>query len=81
MQSKERGDFLRAQIGRGWRQVVSEPRPEKCIENFESETALRGEQLVFKVFFGTHFTNLELRSFARKERNDFERGYGRDPNR
>ena len=60
MQRKVRGEFLRAQIGRGWRQVVSEPRSENCKKNFECETALRSEQLVFKIFFGSHFTNLEF---------------------
>jgi hypothetical protein len=53
-----RGEFLRAQIGRCRRQIVSEPRPENGKKNFESETALRGE--LFKVFFCSHLINLEL---------------------
>jgi hypothetical protein len=60
MQRKVRGEFLRAQIGRSRRQVVSELRPENCKKDFEGETALRGEQLVFKVLFSSHFISLEL---------------------
>jgi hypothetical protein len=60
VQRKVRGEFLRAQIGRSRRQVVSEPCPENGKKNLESETALRGEQLVFKVFFCSHLINLEL---------------------
>jgi hypothetical protein len=58
VQRKVRGEFLRAQIGRCRRQIVSEPRPENGKKNFESETALRGE--LFKVFFCSHLINLEL---------------------
>jgi hypothetical protein len=56
MQRKIPGEFRRAQIGRSWRQIVSEESPENGEKDLECEAALSGEQLEFETRSRSHFS-------------------------